>query len=777
MRRTFRLICLGLLLAGLAAFVRPASASVRSGLKGKKIVEVEVSGPNVKTAARLKLILRTREGTPYDPETTDKDVKELFARNLVEDVSVFVTEVEGGVKVTFKVIEKRVIVRIVFDPPKLYVRTSVLKGKLLSKEGEYYSFALASQDEEIIAAKLRKYGYLKVKVKHSVEEVPGGVNLVFKVDQGPRYAVGEIRFVGNASISARKLRRKMRTKKKDLFHSGALDEMKLKADLEIIRRMYLDEGFLDVKVELEPIDLPEPPPGYKMKKKHLFPIVIKIDEGPRYRIASVSFTGDTVLDEDELRSLLVVKPGDYASLKKIDKSAMNIVDAFGEMGRAFTEVKPEIVPAATEGKVDVIFHIRQSNVVRVQEVIIQGNEVTKEHVIRRELRVYPGEFLTTKGVRESLRNLSALGYFEDARISYAPRSEDLTDVIVTVKEGKTASLMFGGGVSNAADVFVNLTYTERNFDIGDVHGFKGGGQQLKLSLNVGATMTSYNLDFFDPHVKDSDYSFGVGTSRREYDRSTYDDKRIEGHMMVGKHLSEHVTVTLQFTFEYVEIENVEDDAPLPVKLDEGSHNLASVGVRLRYRDTDKPFIPTEGWDASIGAYFYTEALGSDYDFYKVLTRASRYWKVYTTESGASHTLMARLKVNYMEEMGGTDTIPTFERLYQGGVNSVRGWQAREIGPRMDGEPIGGYFSACATLEYYFPIYQDVLHFAVFFDAGGAWPTAGDFDTSDLRYGTGFGLYIRTPLSPAPLRIYYTDALNPKDGEDTEVVQFSFGFFF
>ena len=214
-----------------------------------------------------------------------------------------------------------------------------------------------------------------------------------------------------------------------------------------------------------------------------------------------------------------------------------------------------------------------------------------------------------------------------------------------------------------------------------------------------------------------------------------------------------------------------------MKLDEGKHDLASLSLNFRYRKLDNIFVPTRGWNFNIETRVYTEMLGSDYDFYKITAKASKYFPLYETRAGTVHTLQAKISAGYMNEYNDTDNIPTFARFYSGGVNSIRGWQSREIGPRIGEEPIGGYFRACATLEYYVPLYQDTLYFATFFDAGGVWNTAGDFDSDGMRYGTGIGFYIKVPFSQMPIRFYLAEALNDKEREDTQFVQFSFGFLF
>ncbi|MFA4986391.1 MAG: outer membrane protein assembly factor BamA [Candidatus Brocadiia bacterium] len=755
-----------------------AFASTSESLAGRKIITVEVKGKNVKSPQRIKMALKTREGSIYNPAIADEDVKRLFSENLVEDASVFVEEVEGGVKLTFVVTEKRVISDILFMPEKgLYYTGTTLLDKILTKKGDFYSLALASQDEEIIVKQYQKKGYLKVRVTHVLEDAPDGVNLVYNIEPGPRYAISRILFPGAVAFSEKKLRRTMKTKKKDFFHGGYFDEDKLALDVDAVRRLYLDEGYLDVHVNVLPIQFPETPANYHYSDKLTFQLVIEIQEGRQYKVGPITFDGESVVSESELQSLMTLKTGDIARYAEVERSVKAIRERFGADGRAFTEVRPEIVPAENEGEVEIIMHINQSDVISVNEVIIEGNEVTKDNVIRREMRVYPGEKLTVKGLNTSFENLQGLGYFSNVSMSFAPRSEDTTDVIVRVEEGKTGSFMFGGGVSSDADVFANVSYTERNFDIGNWPKFRGGGQYGRLSFRIGTQMSGFVADYMNPHINDSDYEFGVGGSRTEYSRSTFDSARLEGHVSIGKHFGDFLSMRVVYTIENVKIDNLDASAPLPIQMDEGTHNLGSLAYIVTFRHIDNPFVPTSGTDARFAASIYNRILGSNYDFYKFEATYSRYFPMVTLKSGAVHTLMFQINSGYMKEYGDTAFVPTFERFYGGGIGSVRGWQPREIGPRIGEEAIGGNFKATATIEYSFPLYQDILYFATFFDAGGVWPQASDFESSGLRYGTGAGFYIKTPLSQAPLRLYYTHALNPKGDEDTQVIQFSFGILF
>lgn len=749
-----------------------------TGTESDTIVEVVVTGPNVTSAERIKLMLRTKQGAKYDPVITDQDVKDLYARNLVEEVSVQTERVAGGLRITFTIVEKRTIAEISFQPKKaLFFTTSKLKETVTSKIGDYYSFAVAAQDEELLRSEFKKKGFLQVAIKHRVEPIPGGLNLIYDVSQGQRYAVGDIVMNGNTVFTDRYLRRKILTKRKDLFHGGYLKEHEINVDADRIRALYLDKGYLDVKIEMQQIILPDPPQGYKQTKKYLFTIVFNITEGTQYRIGEISLTGETVFEEQELRSTLLISSGDAAELGKIEKSVTALSDLFGTRGRAFTDIRPEIVPAEGNDVVDIIFHIRQSDIISVNEVIIQGNDVTKDKVIRREIRVYPGEYLSMKDMRTSFRNLNNLGYFNNVTVSYARKSENVTDVVFTVEEGKTGSFTIGGGVTNMADVFLSLSYMQKNFDIGAWPHFKGAGQNFRISTNVGTTMTAFNIDFTEPHIFDSDYSFGIGASRTETDYSTFDDTRMEFHVSVGKRFSDTFSASLIYSYEDIRIDDISATAPTAIKMDEGKHHLGSLGIRSRWRNLDNFYIPSEGFDVRSDLTYYHSVFGSEFDFYKISSKGAKYWNMFTTKGGNTHTLSTSLLLGFMEPIGDTDTIPTFERFYCGGVNTVRGWQSREIGPRVGQDPIGGYFIGVASVEYYFPVYPDVLYFAAFFDAGGVWDKISNYDSDGLRYGTGVGVYIKTPLSPAPFKIYFCDALNPKNGEDDTLIAFSFGFTF
>jgi len=354
------------------------------------------------------------------------------------------------------------------------------------------------------------------------------------------------------------------------------------------------------------------------------------------------------------------------------------------------------------------------------------------------------------------------------------------DLLVEVVEARTATFNVGAGVNSNGGVGANITYEQRNFDIGDFpdrwgdvisdRAFIGAGQTFRATLEPGTENTNASVRFYEPYLFDQPYSFSAEAYYRDRDRRDYDETRAGGRLGFGKRFNYVYSTQLTLRGEDVEIHDIEDPivrAPEIVDA-EGHSTLTSVGLSLRRDTTNRGMLPARGTSSQI-AWESFGALGGEFQFQKITASVNAYHALGEDLLERKTILGMHLDAGYIY-----NDAPFFERYYAGGIGSVRGWRFRGISPRsgLAEDPVGGNFSITGSLELGFPLAGDTLRGVVFADAG---TVEEDFEINTVRTSIGAGIRLIVPLlGPAPIAIDFAWPLNKDDEDDTQVISFSFG---
>ena len=727
--------------------------------EAKLVTEVKVKGNRIVSQEMILSKIRTSAGKEFSKDTLSEDIKRLYATGYFINVEVELEEYKEGLRVIFVVDEKPRLVEIIIEGAT-HLKSDYLKGEMTSRVGEILDRKVLKDDIDRIKELYEKKGYYLAKVEYEVdvdEQTKEGTCHIL-IEEGKPVKIKGIYVYGNRSFHDKKILKLMKTRRDTLFTSGFFKEDTFNEDLERIKEFYRQAGFADVEVESK-IRY-----GPRMQKMY---ITLNIEEGKRYLTGEIEITGNVLFPTNEIVQRLSMTTNEVFSPYNLRQDASQIQRYYFERGYIFAEVSSETVLNEKTHAVDVTYRIVENELAYVDKIRIQGNTKTKDRVIRRELRVMPGEPFDGAKLQRSKERLYNLGYFEEVSYDIAPgTAPNRKDLVVSVKEMKTGEFSFGGGYSSV-DKFVGFVeVSQRNFDLFNFPTFTGGGQQLKLRAEFGSVREDYELSFTEPWLFGRPLSFGFDFYSRTYEYDDYDQRRRGGDLRLGKDLTEYLRANFMYKLEEVKIFDISSDAASDVWDEEGTNTKSSILLGLTNDTRDNIFSPTRGTILNLTGECAGGFLGGDKDFYKLTGTGVAYFTHFK-----KMVLELKLRAGVTEEFDDTRTVPIYERFYAGGANTIRGYGERMVGPIGKGEPIGGKTMLIGNIEYTFPIIE-VIKGAVFYDIGNVWKDSYDFDLGDLRSGVGAGLRIKTPIGPVRLDYGYGLDYEPTDKDQNGMFYFS-----
>ncbi len=714
--------------------------------ENKIINKVQVENNKAISTETILSKIKTTAQDKFSQEVANDDLKRLYATEYFTDVSIDVKDDGTGVIVTFIVEEKSIIEDIVFKGNTAF-RAPKLKTTMKSKVNEMLNLAILAQDISDLKALYLKKGYPAVDIKYAVDldKETNKARIAITIEEKTRVKVSKVNIEGNAAIKTGNIRKILGTKPAWLFNAGVYSEDVLQEDVERIKSLYDDIGYLDVEVS--------PRLDYGEDGKVLT-ITFEIKENKQYLVGDISMEGNLIFAEKDIRVNIGMKAGKPFSYKTLRMDAGAIKQYYYEYGYMNMTINADRNLNQATGRIDVKYTIDPKDPVYVGKVEIRGNTKTREIVIRRELRVYPGERFNGKKIKRSKERIYNLGFFESVSFDTEPtETPDIQNLIVNVKESKTGEFSFGGGFSSIDLLIGFVEITQRNFDILNFPTFTGGGQQLSIKVEIGMVRNNYNISWTDPWIFGYPFSFGFDVYRQEHNKRgdigwAYDETRTGGDLRLGKEFTDNLRGDVIYKLEEVRISDVIDNASKDFKDEEGTNWISSLTVGMDYDTRDNIYNPSGGYlvGASVedaGGIFF-----GDKDFVKGTGSASFY-----------HTFLEKFVLELKGRMGleaaygDSDEVPIYERFFAGGANTIRGYKERRVGPRDPGsnEPIGGEAIVLGNAEVTFPVFEKIIKGAVFFDVGNVWRRAEDFMMGGgYKSGTGVGVRVKTPIGPVKL---------------------------
>ncbi len=790
----------------LGAFAQQA-LPVDSHLEGLPIREIRIVGNELVGESLILGQIQISPGDPYSRSAIRRSRDRVWGLNRFKDLWIDATAEDGEIVLTFGVIERSVIEEIIFVGNES-IRSALLSRELNLRPGDSFIETQFELEVDRLKEYYRSKGFPNVSIRVDLPLAgPGRINAIYFIDEGAKSRIRHIEIAGNQALSDRQIRKVMRnTRPATLyFFRGIYQPELFQIDLEAVRALYRDHGYLDMQVEDYRFDFSR---GGKSMA-----ITIAVNEGDPYAVGRLQFTGNTAFLDDELHERLNLIEGETFSLSTMLSDQFGIREFYQGSGYRDALVDAIPTPDRRELTCDVTFAIEERELIYISGIEIYGNDITRDEVIRRNLLLRPGDRFDGEKQRQSHRNLRRLQYFapedtedpvsqQDAGIHMSMPREggNLRPWIVTVNEGSTGSVNFGAGFSTDQQFSGLIDLRLDNFDIANFRRsprLRGGGQSFELRAEIGTLVTDYRLSFADPYFLGYPLQFGIDLfdfSQQFVSNRTFETKETGARINLGKQLTSNVAVSVGFEFNETDISDIAFDVAEEILGEEGARTTHSLSFRW-VRDTrDLPFDPSLGGIQNMSLEWAGGPLSGDTDFVKFLGSASHYFPLLESQRLVLNT---RGEVGVVQEYADSDDVPIFERFFAGGLRTLRGYDVRDVGPKTDrsirfvqpegqilpfpivvsgGDPIGGNLRLIGSVELKYRL-TDVFSVFSFFDTGGVFREVGDISGAGFRYSVGAGIGIRIRALRIPMRLDYGFPLNPDDDQGGGRLHFSSGFSF
>ena len=736
---------------GLLAVLLNLTPSLQGQTGEPVVADIEIEFVDIRNVSDEAIMarLQLREGMPFSQNLVDRSIRNLYRTRLFDFIEARTEDLPGGqVRVIFTVQARYKIAGIEIEGNDR-VKTRRLRREVNSRIGQTLDERRIRRDADKILEHYRDKGFTEARVDYTIDrdrDAGSGV-VTFLVNEGQKLKIDEVRFVGNTAFSDRNLKKQMEIRRRWflswLTGSGRFDEAKFQEDLERLRALYLNEGYLDVSIPESNVTLDYP------NAKEIV-ITIRIDEGRQYRVGNISIEGNTIFPTPILYASLDLLPGDVFAPETLDEDVERLTNIYGSVGYLDTSVRPERRANMETGDIDLIYTIRESDRFEVESILIEGNTKTKSVVVIRELALSPGRTFNLVYMKNSEAILKNTRFFEEVQLS--PESTNIPgrrNLKIRLKEGRTGNFQFGAGFSSLENAVIFFEISQSNFDLFKWRSpfLQGDGQKFRFRGSVGSRSNEVVIAFEEPWLFERRLAFGFELFRRETDfnSATYNELRTGLEVYLRKRLFGLVNGQIAYSYEIVDLDNVSFNAPLLIRQESvnSPRSVSKVALTM-WRDTRNDLIfTTRGSRISMTTSF--AGIGGDTDYVKFEGRSAFFLP--TFEFGDQVvSILGRLGSLWEYN---NDPVPFFDRFYLGGPNSLRGFDFRDVGPLSGREPVGGNSYAFGSLEYSIKV-ADPLRLALFYDWG--FVNQDDFDFNPSSYNDNWGFGIRLLVLGNPLRL-------------------------
>lgn len=729
--------------------------AVVAGAQGFKVSDIQIEGNDRIEASTILAAMQIKPGDQVTLEDVDEAMRSIFSLGRFEDISAELTELQGAKILTFVVSELPLVRDVLFDGND-ELSEEKLRPLVSVKIPELFNYVKVKQSISAMENAYAEDGYHAAVVEPDVvvDEQNEAV-LTFKIVEGDKVLIDEIRFVGNKTIEEDDLEDAMETQERWwlswLTGRGAYQEEVMELDVERIKAAYLNKGFMDIKVQQPVLSL--------IKNNKYLDILIEVDEGQQYRVGTLGVKGDLLMSTDELLSEVSLETGDIYDRSELYKSIGRLTDLYADEGYAYANVAPLLSNKDKEKlTVDLMLDIEQGTKVYIERVQVKGNTTTRDKVVRRELPIIEGDQYSASKIKEGTRNVRNLGFFEEVNVTTEPGSaKDKAVLNVEVKEQATGTFSVGVGYSSVDQLITQGSVSQANF--------LGLGLKLKLAAALSGKSQTFSLNVSDPYFLDTDWTMGLEVYKSEREYSDYDEDRTGAAITAGHAIAKYTKGYVTYRYEQKEVLNIEPSVTSRrILSEEGESTLSSLTGQIVRNSTDYHLDPSTGGISKFTLEY--AGLGGTEDYAKFTLEHRHFWPLFWGTVLSIHG-----ETGYVVATAD-DEVPLGERFYLGGIHNMRGFKTREVGPKEDDDFVGGETMGYFNFEYLFPISKKLnLKGLLFYDTGNAWLDSSDY-FSELRNSAGAGIRWNSPLGP--LRFEWGYNLSPEEGEKQSVFEFSIG---
>lgn len=745
------------------------------------IDEVRVQGNQRSEADAVLQVVGQRAGQPLDRGQLRRDIARIFRLGFYTDVKVDLKTLEGKQVLTFIVAEK---------PSVRLVRYSGNKELDEDELGEVVDIrafgildlAKVARNAEKIRDLYIEKGFFLAEVDWDIVELRDNqVDVVFRIVEKDEVTVARIVIVGNDALSDDYIKERIETREGGALSfmtgAGAFQNEAFERDQLRISQFYYDQGYIKARVGQPRVEL-------SPDRSRLF-ITIPVEEGERYRTGDVDVVGDFLeaYPKDDVMKLVTLEQGEWFSSTELRATIDRVGELYKDEGYAYVNVSPDTRVDEDGRVVSLVISVQKGEKVRIGRISMVGNSRTRDKVIRREMRLYEGEYYSSSGLKRSERLINRLGFFETVNIrSMRGASEDLMDIVVEVKEKPTGTFQIGAGFSSIESFVAQAQISQNNLF--------GRGQTLSLQAQLSSLRSIANVQFADDYFLDSRVRFATNVYRYETSYEDFTRQSLGGDVTFGYPLSDDWSIAGTYTLEEVSVsEGGFGGSSTGVTVDNlyGRGITASLKGSLFYDTRNNRLFPSAGIYAAgsvehanklflypyakneftrytlIGRYYYDVGLG-------IVAKVNGKWGLITSPVSTG--------------------VPLFERFFVGGPLSVRGFRRLTLGPELLAPSaadttaplrtlnIGGTEQFIVNFELEFPVFERVgIRGVGFVDGGNAFDRSDSYadKLTGLRYAWGFGIRWFSPIGP--LRFEWGFPFAPQEGEEESVFEFSIGNFF
>lgn len=744
-----------------------------------KISDIRVEGLSRTEPGTVFSHLPFRAGDEYTADKGVRAIHSLYQSGLFRDISLS----QDGDVLVVHVMERPAVATIETHGIKAFDKDAVEKSlrDVGLAEGRIFDQGTLDRADQELRRQYLARGYYGVAVSTTVTPLERNrIRITIDVDEGKASSISSIRFTGNKTFETDELMDMMQLgtpnwmswyTKRDLY-----SREKLAADLETIRSFYMNQGYLDFKIDSVQVSI-------AANKSDVY-IAINLTEGEKYTISGVKLQGDMLGLDKDLEQLVTIQTGEIYNSETVKNVSTAITDKLATLGYAFASANATPVADADKRTVEIVYTVDPGRRAYVRRVNIVGNNRTRDDVIRREVRQYEAAWFDSDKVKLSRDRIDRLGYFETvtAEPKPVPGTRDQVDLEVAVKERPTGSISLGAGYSTSEGIILSAGFAQNNVF--------GTGNSISVDVNTSDSQRTYALSVVEPYVTPEGVSRSYDIYDRRVDLDELDVADVE-YETRGAGVSWGIPFTeldRVFLGGRIESTKVDTNPNSPQRYitykDEFGENPWSLAATLGWsRDSrDNSLAPTRGIYQRLSGEFGTPV--GDIEYFKMTYQYQQFIPLTRT-----WTLAFNGEIGYGDVYGDTNMYPFFKNFYAGGIGSVRGFESGSLGPKdLNGDNLGGDRMVTGSVELLAPLPggDRTLRIFGFLDFGTVWgyeavsqDAAGrinyrrqDMSLSDLRYSTGIGVAWISPLGP--LKFSIAAPLNDKSDDDVQRFQFQIG---
>lgn len=741
-------------------------AQTAFGFEPFTIKNIRIEGAERTEAGTIYNYLPVHAGEKIDELRAQQAVTALFATGFFNDVRLEIDAEDLIVIVN----ERPVIGRLTFigikDIPEEELRKSLKTVGL----AEARVFDRSTLDAAVQELKQQYYSRGKYSAEVTTKISPvdkGRVEVVIEAAEGLVAKIDNINIIGSKAFSEEKLLGKLdlgRSKWwKPFSTADKYSKVRLQGDEETLKSLYQNNGYIEFDLKPSLVSI-------SPDKKKIY-ISMSLSEGKQYSVSDIKFAGDSLLSEEEMRRLIPIANGDIFSKSKVTSSINKLVERLGDDGYAFANINaiPEL--DSVNRKISFTFVIDMGRRVYINRINVVGNTVTRDEIVRRELRQMESAKYSSIKIKRSKERLDLLGFFSEVAINTAPvqGSPDQVDLNVSVLEKQTGNIQLGMGFSQGQGVVLNAAISQNNIF--------GTGNRLDLKLNGSKVNRVYSLSYVNPYWTTDGVSRSFDIYQRYVDPTSvdlgaYTTESIGTRVRFGVPITETNSIFYGLGYEQQKMQ-LYDNSPqkyfdfVDLFSDKYTTVLASMGWSSDSRDSY--LAPTTGGYQNVSLEAGLPL--ADIRYYKINYQYQWFYPV-----SSNFTFMANGELGFARGYSGND-LPFYLNFFGGGVQSVRGYKSGSLGPRdTSNNSLGGDRRVNGNLELFFPLpnmeEDKSVRASIFADGGWVYGASDKLDLGRLRYSVGSALSWASPVGPLKISVAYP--LNKQDQDKTEVFQFSLG---